>query len=221
MELETIKVRTRVRRGKGGAREVRREGDVPGIIYGGESDPVDVRIDLRQITHLVHGDLGEHALVQIEVEDNPEASSPAQLKDIQHHPVRGTIVHADFQRIALDKPIEAIVPIVCVGRAAGVIEGGILDHQLREMTVKCLPLDVPAKFEVDVTPLELGQNLHVSDVTPPENVEILTPDRYAIATVLQSRLTRIADSAAAGAEGAPAEGGEGEGGDDADGGDDD
>ncbi len=199
MELETIKVRTRVRTGKGGARQVRREGDVPSTLYGGEGGPVDLRIELRQISNLVHGEWGEHAIVHMEVEDKPEASHSAILRDVQHHPVRGTITHADFLRIDLDTPIDTVVPVIPIGRAAGVIEGGILDHQLREIHVRCLPLDVPKAIEVDVTELELGQNLHVSDIVPPENVEFLTPARYAVVAVLQSRLTRTAEDTAAGA----------------------
>lgn len=204
MDIETFTIATRVPRGKGGARQQRREGQIPGTLYGGGKDPVNVTMPARAFTQLLHGKLGEHAVLKLEVSDMPEANTPALIKGVQHHPVKGNVIHADFQRIRLDQPIKTVVALHLVGRAKGIIEGGILDHQIRDIEVECLPTALPDYIEVDVTHLDIGQSIHVSEIAAPEGVTITTPDHYSVAAVLASRLTRLRD-------GSGDDGGEGEG----------
>lgn len=205
MDLVTLKAATRTASGKGGARAKRREGLVPATLYGGGKDAVSVAVSARELAQVIHGKGGEHAVLNLEVSDNPAASTPALIKGVQHHPVRGNVIHADFQRIRLDQKIRTSVPIQIIGRPKGVIEGGILDHQLREIEVECLPHELPEAIVLDVTSLELGQNIHVGEIPAPAGVTIVTPDHYSVAAILSSRLTRTKEAG----EGGDAEGGEG------------
>lgn len=182
MDMQTIKVSTRSDTGKGPARRRRVAGSIPGVIYGENTEALSITVDAKVFASLVEGHQGEHAVVQVEVEDRPELSGPSMIKDVQHHPIRSDIMHADFLRIKLDEKIQTFVPITIVGHCIGVVEGGVPDHQLREIEIECLPLDVPDEIKVDITDLHIGDLLHVSDLTAPEKLEILTePDRTVIA----------------------------------------
>ena len=182
MELQSLKASTRMAGGKGVARQARAQGALPAVLYGGDQGPVSLKLDLHQFDLLVHGRGGEHAIVQIEVQDEPAFSTPALLKAIQRHPARGNILHADFLRIRLDERIATIVQIRAVGQPIGVIEGGVLDQQLREVEVECLALEVPDEIVVDISGLHIGDSIHAGQLTPPENVTILTdPERPVVA----------------------------------------
>jgi len=196
MKLGTLKATARDSEGKNAARDTRRKGSLPAVLYGGGKDSVSIKVQMSDFVQLVHGALGEHAIVELEVDGARSEKTPALLKAVQHHPVRGHFTHADFVRISLDEKIRLTIPIHLEGRPEGVIKGGILDHQIRVVDVECLPLDAPSELTVDVSKLEIGDNLHVSDLTAPPNVTIVTPSNYAIAAVLESRLTRKAEQLA-------------------------
>ncbi|MBI3117470.1 MAG: 50S ribosomal protein L25, partial [Candidatus Hydrogenedentes bacterium] len=136
MELQTLKVNTRGGQGKGPARRTRQAGEVPAVIYGDKQDAVAIVIDLKTFDRVIHGAMGEHAIVQLEVADKPEISGPALIKEVQHDPVKAKILHADFMRIRLDERLETVVSVVLVGRAKGVIDGGVIDQQLHEIEIE-------------------------------------------------------------------------------------
>ena len=208
MELQTLHVTARDGSGKGISRRTRREGRVPIILYGGEGDNVRLSADRRTLTHVLHGKQGEHAIVQLEVEGNPGLNSPAIVKEVQHHPVRGDVVHADFMRIRLDKRIKTMVAIKVEGRAIGVIEGGLMDFQSREVEIECLALDVPEHLIVDVSEMEIGDSVHVRDLEAPEGVEILTAAERAVVAVHAPRVVVEEVEEVEGVEGEEVEGAE-------------
>ncbi len=187
MEILKLKVAARESNGKGPARQSRFAGTIPGVLYGGGKDPASLTINLREFDHLVHGASGEHAVVELQCDDS-NVQGPALIKAVQHHPVRDTIMHADFQRINLDENIKTVIPIVLVGRAAGQIEGGVVDHTLREIEVECKALEVPESIEVDITEMIIGDRLHLSDLTIPDNVTLLTELSRTVATIHQPRV---------------------------------
>lgn len=202
MELHTLNAKMRQPDGKGPARRIRRAGDVPVVLYGGDKEAVALVLNRKEFEKVLHGKGGEHAVVQLAVEGKEELSSPALVKDVQHHPVRGEIMHADFLRIRLDERIKTFVPIVLSGQAKGVVDGGVLDHQLRELEVECLALEVPDEIVVDVTELSMGDSLHVSDIQPPPNVTIITEPERTVVAVHTPRIVK--EAAAAEAAGEPA-----------------
>lgn len=182
MDIQTIKVNTRGETGKGPARQGRMAGTIPAVIYGESKASVALTVNAKAFAAVVHGSQGEHAVVHVEVEDKPELSGPSLIKDVQHHPIREHIVHADFLRIKLDQAIQTLVPINLVGHCVGLVEGGVPDQQLRELEIECLPLDVPDQIDVDIANLHIGELLHVSDLEKQPNLTILTdPERTIIA----------------------------------------
>lgn len=204
MELQTLMAATRDQRGKGAAGRERKAGRVPGVLYGGGSDAVSIKLDAREFERLVHAG-GEHAIVQLNVEDQPGLSSPAMLKSVHHHPVRGNIVHADFLRIRLDERITTVVPLELVGHAKGVVEGGVIDFQLREVEVECLALEVPEKIVVDTSELGMGDSIHVEQLQAPKNVTIVTDPARSVVAVHAPRVMKTPEEEAAEAEAAAAE----------------
>jgi len=182
MELQSIKVSTRAVGGKGAATKIRATGFLPAVLYGGDKEPVSLKLNLHRFEQLVQGRGGDHAIVQIEVENDPEANTPALLKAVQRHPAQGNILHVDFLRIRLDERISTVVPLHLVGQPVGVVEGGIVDQQLHELEIECLALDVPDELVFDISDLGIGESIHASQITVPDNVTLLTdPERAAVA----------------------------------------
>lgn len=188
MELQTFAVQTRSENGKGPAGRTRYEGNVPGVVYGAGKDNVNIVVGSKELELLLHRGGGEHAMVQLSCPDNPDLNGPAIVKAVQHHPVRGNALHFDLMRIDLDKKITTFVPLKMEGRSIGIVAGGILDHNIREVEVECLPLDVPEFLTGDITDVDIGQSLHVSDLGQIENVTILTDPSRTVAAVHQPRV---------------------------------
>ncbi len=197
MKLDSLTAQVRAADGKGAARRLREQGLIPAILYGGQVEPISLELNLREFERLLHRHTGHHAIVQLEIQDKPELNCPALIKAVDRHPVRDVIIHADFQRIRLDQRITVLVPIVLKGRARGAAEGGIIDHQLRELEIECPALEVPEQIEVEVTELGIGDSLHVSDVAAPFRATIRTPQDRTVVAVYAPRLARVAEEAAA------------------------
>lgn len=214
MELQQLSVSLRESSGTALARRARLRGFVPAVIYGEGKEPVHIEISAWTLSNLLQGKLGEHALVQVDVTENPELNGPAMIKAVQHHPVKGDVLHADFLRIRLDEKIHTFVPVRLEGQAKGVVEGGLLDHQRREIEVECLALDVPEFFLVNVSELEIGDSVHVSDLELVEGVKILTETSRVVVAVHAPRVVEeevaeeLAEGELAEGEEAPAEGDE-------------
>lgn len=183
MDIPVLKAYLRSLETKGAVKKLRRDGKIPGILYGLKESPVPVYVENREFNKLLAHLEGKHPVVKLEVTGNSYLDTPALIQDIQRHPVKWNIIHIDFLRVRLDQKIHTSVPVVLVGQSEGVKMGGVLDHQLREIEIECLALQVPPHIEVDVTNLGLGKSLHVYDITPPEGVRILTEKDRVIVSV--------------------------------------
>jgi len=216
MDLQTLNATPREGQGRGSARRARREGQVPGILYGHGVKPASLLINRREFEHLLVTHRGAGAIVRLDVAENAELSGPALLKEVQRHPVRDAVLHADFQRVSMDERIQTTVPVVLTGHAKGIVAGGMLDFQLRELEIECLALNVPEQIELDMTDWDIGFSMHAGAVTPPENVTILTDPERAVASIHAPRVVvEETEEAEEGAEGEAAEGeAEGEEGED-------
>jgi len=200
MELKSLKANLRKVGTKGAAHSLRRAGEIPGVLYGQGGEAVTLSVAGRELDRVLHGHGGSHAIMQIEFDDAPANNSPAIVKAIQRHPLKGSLLHADFMRIRLDESIQTRVSVELTGQAKGLIEGGIIEHQLRELEVECLALEVPESIKIDVTGLGVGDVLHVSDVVPPAGVVILTEGDKPIVSMT---LPRAAVEHAEAGEGEP------------------
>ncbi|MDX9753472.1 MAG: 50S ribosomal protein L25 [bacterium] len=184
MKRVDVLLRKREATGKGPARSARREGRIPGVIYGGGKDPVSVTVDRQVISKSLqkHG-MSENVLVNMIFEGEEGVSELGLIRDTQHDPLTGVLDHLDFLRVKTDKKIKTAVAVVLVGNPAGARDGGILEQLLREVEIECFPLDIPESFQVDVTGLGLGDSIHISDVPIPETYTMLTPTDRALALV--------------------------------------
>ncbi len=197
-------VESRASRGKGAARELRRQGLVPGVVYGGGREATAIQLDSAKFERLLEtSHAGVNTLIDLEGSD--AAGKTVIAKELQREAVRGKLVHVDFYEVDLTTKIEVAVPINLVGTPAGVVLGGVLDQQQRELLLLCLPNAIPDEVEADVSGMELGDSLHVSDLSVGEGIEIATEGELTVATVLVPRGLRDA----AGEEGEE-EGGEAE-----------
>jgi large subunit ribosomal protein L25 len=162
------------------ARRLRREGQVPGVLYGGGDEPLAFTVDARALRYAL---AARGAVVELEVDGS---ATPVVLKDAQRHPVRGNMLHVDFLRVRLDVAISATVGLELVGaeEAPGVREGGVLEHVTREVTIEALPTDIPERLEADVSALEINDTLTLASVTAPAGVKILDDvDETVVATL--------------------------------------
>jgi large subunit ribosomal protein L25 len=155
--------------GSRATRRLRRTGQVPGVLYGGEGEPVSFTVDARELRHAL---AASGAVLDLELEGT---STPAVLKDAQYHPVRGETMHVDLFRVRLDVAIHATVSVELTGadEAPGVIAGGVLDQITREVNVEALPNDIPETITFDVSKMEINDTLYLSSLAAPKGVTLL------------------------------------------------
>jgi large subunit ribosomal protein L25 len=150
-------------------RRLRREGNVPGVVYGGGADPQPFQVDERELRHAL---AARGAVLELTIGGD---STPAVLKDAHHDPVRGTTLHVDFLRVRLDVAITTTVVLELVGgeEAPGVREGGVLEHITRELNIEALPGDIPESIQFDVSAMQINDTVTLSAVTAPRGVTLL------------------------------------------------
>ena len=199
MAIVSLKSERREGVGKGVARKLRAAGSIPGVYYGRGEAPIALAMNAKEIEGMLHGAAAANVIVDLQVAGAAAADRKALIREIQRDPVGGHILHIDLQHISLTERIVVEVPVELVGTPTGVKDGGgILEHLLREVEVECLPTDIPNRLEVDVTLLNIGDTLHVSDIKA-ERVTIKTEAERAIATVVPPTiLEEVAPAAAEG-----------------------
>lgn len=183
METVEIQVDTRDAGSKQKARRLRREDKVPGVLYGPKVHPVALVLNKKEFLSRVAGLEGSH-LVRLKSSSSSLADKVALVKDMQYHPVTGDILHADFYEVDLGARIQVQVPLHFIGKAAGVVRGGILQPVVREIEVECLPLDIPEYFDVEVSNLDIGDSIHVEDLSIPEGVKAIFESNFTLVTVV-------------------------------------
>jgi large subunit ribosomal protein L25 len=187
MEI-TLEVKPRTETGKGPASRYRAAGLVPAVLYGPSVEPVSLLVDAKQMSQALHTEAGGNVLINLKVDGQSRLTVP---REIQRHPIRGTILHVDFVNVARDQKISAHVPVHLVGESHGVKEGGVLDQHTHEVEVEAFPTDVPTAIEVDITALGIGDTLHVADIKAPAGVDVLTPEDQMLVAVIEARVTDV------------------------------
>jgi large subunit ribosomal protein L25 len=192
---------------KNAARRVRAKGRIPAVVYGAAEPAVAIEVDPKQILKILHSDSGHNSIFDLEI-NGSTAKSKAMIVDWQYEPIKGSLLHIDLKRIALDKAIRVEVPIQLVGIATGVKnQGGILDQVLRELEIECLPGDIPSHIDVDVSNLSFGDVLRVADLPHSDKLKFLTDEDTTVAhvTAVKEEAAPAADAVAAAAAATPAE----------------
>ena len=180
VKLEVIQ---RESRGSADSRRLRKEGLIPGVLYGREKSPHPFCVSERELRRVLTGPSGLHAILDV-VLDGQKTSHASILKDYQQDVITGRIAHIDLQEVRLDQPIQAQVVIELVGESQGTKEGGVLSQVSREINVEALPLEIPERIEVDVSAMNIGDTLRLADVAQQEGVKFLDdPEETVLATV--------------------------------------
>ncbi|MCP2520394.1 50S ribosomal protein L25/general stress protein Ctc [SCandidatus Aminicenantes bacterium Aminicenantia_JdfR_composite] len=182
MEQFVIKGEIRKDLGKNACRRLRKEGKLPGILYGNNMENIPIIVDKKDIQRILKSETGENTIFKITLDSQ---TYDVIIKDLQRDPVFYEPLHVDLYHIAMDKPIEVTVAIALKGDAVGVkSEGGFLDFVTREIDIRCLPKDIPEYIEVDISDLHVNQALKVEDIKVPEGIEILEDPEVVIVHVL-------------------------------------
>jgi large subunit ribosomal protein L25 len=210
-ERTTLTVQAREQLGTRNTRRLRKQGIVPGVLYG-RGEPIAISVDERELRRALTGAAGLHSILDVQI-DGKGSTHASILKDYQVDKVRGGVTHVDLQEVRLDQTITASVSVHLVGGedAPGVREGGVLSQPLREIQVEALPLEIPEHIDLDVSHMATGDTLRISDISVPEGVTLLDDPETVVATVtaptreVEEEVTE-GEEAAEGEEGAEAEG---------------
>src|SRR3954452_11696121 len=173
------------------ARRLRRSGEVPGVIYGGGSEPSHFSVDARILRNTL-----AHSGAILDVSIDSGTASPVLVKDVQRHPVRGEIVHVDLLRVNMNETIQTTVVLELLGAddAPGVVSGGVLSQETRELNIEALPGDIPDVIQHDVSNMEINDTLTLSAVTPPDGITLLDDlEETVIATITPPTLEPVED----------------------------
>ncbi len=186
-----LKGELRSEMGKAGAKRLRRTQRIPAVVYGGERGPVPVTINPTELLKVLAA--GENVLINLALGGDGGQTSLVILKELQRDPAKGRVLHADFQEVSVDRKIRVEVPLVATGTPVGVKDkGGILEHTLRQLLVECLPLNIPERITVDVSALDIGNALHVSDIAVGEGIRILDEGARVVVSVLAPAAEEVA-----------------------------
>jgi large subunit ribosomal protein L25 len=210
MDRVTLEVEARAPGKSSAARALRRQGIIPGVMYGTGREPVAVQAPATALREALSGDGGRHAILDVQAPGR-SSSTPAILKDIQVDPVRGRLTHFDLLEIRMDQEIDSVTTLTLVGEAEGVrLGGGVLDQPTHELHIKGLPAKLPDHIEVDVTALAVGDSIHLRDISPPAGIAFTDDGDLVLASVMAP--TRMEEpEVEEGVEGAEGEGAAAEG----------
>ncbi len=180
-EVNILEAQERQPGNKNAARRVRVAGKVPAVVYGAGKDTAVISVDPRQVMRILKSETGHNTIFDLALGSD---RVKAMIVDWQFEPIKGTLLHIDLQRIAMDKKLKVTVPIVLKGEALGVKQdGGILEQLLREVELECLPADIPKSIEVDVSHLVFGVDLRVKDLAHGDKLKFLTDEDRMVAHI--------------------------------------
>ena len=206
--------------GNGPARVLRRAGQTPAVLYGRKAEPVLLAVNTKDLEQVLkQGSFGQ-LILNLVIQNGKKVTKAAMIKELQTHPVSGSLIHIDFYEVDMDRQIKVMIPVVTTGKSVGVEEGGMLNIVRRELEVLCLPGDIPETIEIDISELTIGDSIHLEDVPLGDNVEISSDVNYTVVTVLSPKVEEEieeegeeleeGEEGAEGAEGAEGEAAEGE-----------
>ena len=199
---KNVEAKPRQGGGKNDARRLRKTGMIPGVIYGAGQDSQAVAVDPKQMNRILHSETGHNSIFDFTLDGN---TAKVMIVDWQYEPIKGALLHVDLKRIAMDKVLEVSVPVLLKGEAPGVkVQGGILEQILREVEIECLPADIPGHIDADVSQLNFGEVIRVSDLPHDDKVKFVTDEGQPVAHVVAVKEIVEAAPAEAAVEGAAA-----------------
>jgi large subunit ribosomal protein L25 len=194
----TLEVSRREGIGKSLVRKLRQQGQVPGVVYGGHRDPVAITVDRKAITDLIQRSQHGVRSVFLLKMAGTDQQRHAMIKDIQIDPINRKMMHIDFIRVVMDEAVRVTIPVVVTGTPIGVKEGGLLDFQVRDLHVECLPNAIPDKIEIDISNLGIHNYFRISDLALPQNVKVLDDLERVVVGVTHQRAEVVPEAAVVG-----------------------
>lgn len=195
MDNIQLQARTRTETGNGPTRALRREGQIPSILYGPDTKPVMLSVGARDLENIIKDQGGVGRAIFNLIIDGRKTDKAAMIKELQTHPVSREILHIDFYAVSMKRKVNVNIPIVTTGKSVGVEMGGVLQIIRRELEVYCLPNAIPDVITIDITDLEIGNSVHVEDISLDGDVEIPHDVNFTILTVLAPKMAEEEEAA--------------------------
>lgn len=172
---------------RGELRRLRQEGLLPAILYGADLGSMPIQVPTKELERIISSPTGRNTLIQLEIKGDRKKPPLAIIKDIQRDPIKGVLLHVDFQQISLREKLQTEVPVVLAGTPVGVNEGGTIQVGLRSVEIECLPAEIPSALTLDVSGMAIGDKLTVADLEVPEGVKILSDPEQILVSVVSPR----------------------------------
>lgn len=190
MAQSSLRVKPRKRIGKSGARQVRKEGNIPAVLYGLGMDPLSLVVEPDALKTALSGNAGINTVLELEIDDpeNPDKKL-SMLKEVQRDPLKNKAIHIDFLAIDMSRPVIVPVPVNTNGRSEGERKGGKLERLMRSVNLECLPSDIPDSIEIDVRGLDIGDSVDIADLDLAEGVKPLPSAEEKVVHVLAQKST--------------------------------
>ena len=205
MERPVLTAEIREGVGKEKAKKLRTKGLIPAIFYGPRSQTIPLVIDYKELTKVLQTEAGENVLIDLDIRKGAQSDRKVvMVKDIQIDPLQRIALHTDFYEVAMDEVVTVEVPVHLIGKPEGTKMGGILDQVRRMIQIQCLPGEIPKSIDIDVSPLKIGDSIHIQDIQV-EKAKIISDTNFTIATVVppvveEKVVEAVAPEAAEGAE---------------------
>jgi large subunit ribosomal protein L25 len=184
LEIFDLKANERKGTGKGQARTLRRQGLIPAVLYGPKTESIPLTISVLDLGTIRKQTRNEHVILNLIIENGGTQNKTAMIKELQIAPVTDQYLHVDFYEISLEDKIVVKVPVELVGKSQGVERGGFMQLVRHQLEVSCLPGDIPARIQVDISELDIGDAVHVEEVQIGDKVELLYDTNFTVATVV-------------------------------------
>jgi large subunit ribosomal protein L25 len=192
MEIIQLDATRRQESGKSPSRRLRRTGNIPAVCYGKGRDTLSVAVSPKALLSVLQSAHGKNSVISLAIEGSE--SLTVMVRDFGYHPISRELVHADFLQVQLDQPIDTDVPLRCVGKSKGVAVGGLLQQIFRTLPIRCLPEQIPAVVEVDITELDLSETLKAGQIGLPEGVRTRLPEEQTVIVVAAPEKTEEAEA---------------------------
>jgi large subunit ribosomal protein L25 len=191
--LEQFELNATVRKttGNSPARELRRGGHIPAVLYGPQTEPVLLSVNIKELEQVFKkGSIGS-IILNLIIQNGKKVTKPAMIKEFQSHPVSGDFLHIDFYEIDMQRKINVMIPVITKGISKGVELGGLLQIIRREIEVLCMPGDIPEAFELDITDMDVGDSVHVEEIPLGDNVEISSDVNFTVLTIVSPKVEEV------------------------------
>jgi large subunit ribosomal protein L25 len=191
--LEQFELNATVRKttGNSPARELRRGGLIPAVLYGPQTEPVLLSVNIKELEQVFKkGNIGS-IILNLVIQNGQKFTKPAMIKELQSHPLSGNFLHVDFYEIDMQRKINVMIPVVVKGHAKGVEAGGLLQIIRRDIEVLCMPGDIPKSIEIDITDLDVGESVHIEEIPLGDNIEIPDDVNFTVLTIVSPKAEAV------------------------------